>query len=95
MSKLQAFYENLERLRKPKSDDPYDDRTTHCYLAYVHNDLEHKFEVRGWGKIRDGVLHISAVNWTVCAGAVSIEMNEDIVDGYRICTKYQTENLKK
>jgi hypothetical protein len=84
MDKLNLFYETLETFRKPESDDPYNRRVTHCYLAYTHNNKEHRFEVRGWRKIKDGVLLISAVNWTLCAGTVSIEMNEDIVDGYRI-----------
>jgi hypothetical protein len=89
MSKLQDFYDKLETFRKPESDDPYDRRITHCYLAYTHDNKEHTFEVRGWRKIKDGVLYISAVNWTLCAGTVSIEMNEDIVDFYRIKEFYE------
>ena len=84
MSKLQDFYNKLENFRKPESDDPYDSRITHCYLAYTHDNKEHTFEVRGWRKIKDGVLYMSVVNWTLCAGTASIEMDEDIVDGYKI-----------
>jgi hypothetical protein len=88
MSKLQAFYKELETFRKPKSEDPYDDRVTHCYLAYTHNGKEHTFEVRGWGKIKDNVLRVLVVNWTLCAGTATIDMNEDIVDGYKIKEEY-------
>jgi hypothetical protein len=88
MNKLNIFYETLETYRKPKSDDPYEDRTTHCYLEYIHEGKPHTFEVRGWSKIKDGILNISVVNWTLCAGTATIYMNEDIVDGYRIKEDY-------
>jgi hypothetical protein len=91
MSKLQDFYNKLETFRKPESDDPYDRRITHCYLAYTHDNKEHTFEVRGWRDIKNGVLCISVVNWTLCAGSAIIEMDEEIVDEYRIRECYEQE----
>jgi hypothetical protein len=84
VSKLKAFQDQLDPLRKPKSKDRYDDRTNHCYLYHTHNDKEHCFEVRGWNQIRDGKLCISVVNWTIMAGPGSLFLTEEIVDRFRI-----------
>lgn len=86
MNKLQEFLKTLEIYRKPPSDDPYDNRITHCYLSYEHEGKTHHFEVRGWAKKIDseGVLKISVVNWTLCAGTAMLYMDEDILDGYKI-----------
>ena len=84
MSKLDKFYDELEKLRKPKSDDPYDSRITHCILIHNYKDKDHSFEVRGWRPIKDGLLNISVVNWTMCAGTASLILEEDNVDGFSI-----------
>ena len=84
MNKLSEFYNELEKLRKPKSDDPYDNRVTHCVLLHNYNSKEHKFDVRGWRPIKDGVLNISVVNWTMCAGTASLDLKEDTVGGFVI-----------
>jgi hypothetical protein len=85
MDKLIKFYETLESYRKPPSDDPYDNRVTHCYLAYEHEGKTHHFEVRGWKPIDEtGTLYISVVNWTLCAGTAGLYMNLGIVDNYKI-----------
>jgi hypothetical protein len=86
MTKLKEFLKTLETYRKPPSDDPYDNRVTHCYLAYELKGKTHHFEVRGWAKKIDseGVLKIAVVNWTLCAGTAMLYMDEDIVDEYKI-----------
>jgi hypothetical protein len=84
MTKLEEFYNKLETLRKPKSDDPYDNRITHCYLLYVHEGKTHKFDVRGWSEIKDDILRIGVVNWTLCAGSASLELTEEYVDDWTI-----------
>jgi len=62
--RLKKFLAELEAHRKPKSDDPYDNRITHCYMTYKTKDKEHRFEVRGWTAKKD-MIDISAVNWTI------------------------------
>lgn len=89
MSKLKAFFDQLDPLRKPKRKDPFDDRVTHCYLYHTHNDKEHCFEVRGWGKIKDSELVVSVVNWTLCAGTATLHLTEEIVDRFTIEEKYR------
>jgi hypothetical protein len=84
MSKLANFRSQLELHRKPKSDDPYDDRTNHCYLRYNHEGKDHCFQVRGWGKIKNNELAISVVNWTLTAGPASLHVKEETVDNYKI-----------
>jgi hypothetical protein len=85
MDNLIKFYETLESYRKPPSDDPYDNRVTHCYLSYEHEGKTHHFEVRGWKPIDEtGTLYISVVNWTLCAGTAGLYMNTGIVDDYKI-----------
>lgn len=85
-SKIKLFKKELEKHKKPPSDDPYDNRVTHCYLKYVHTDgKEHIFEVRGWAKkIENDELRISVVNWTLCAGTATLYLKEEIADSYRI-----------
>lgn len=82
--KLKNFYKEIEKLRKPKSDDPYDDRVTHCLLLHESGGKTHRFEVRGWRKIQNGVLYLSVVNWTLCAGSASMELDEENVDKFII-----------
>ena len=89
MDKIQAFYDELETHHKPKSDDPYEDRITHCYLEYNHKSEPHTFEVRGWGKLKNNTLTVYAVNWTITAGYCHIEINENNVDNYRIKVAYE------
>lgn len=86
MTKLEEFLKTLETYIKPPNDDPYDNRVTHCYLAYDHGGKTHHFEVRGWAKKIDseGVLKISVVNWTLCAGTAVLYMDAKIVDDYKI-----------
>lgn len=83
-SKLQDYLTKLERLRKPKSDDPYDNRITHCYILHELDGKDHTFEVRGWRPIVDDKLEISVVNWTLCAGTATLTVTEDTVDTFRI-----------
>jgi hypothetical protein len=83
-TKLKNFYNELEKLRKPKSDDPYDNRVTHCLLLHEYQGKTHRFDVRGWNKIKGGKLYISVVNWTMCAGTASLELDEGTVDKFII-----------
>lgn len=83
--KLQAFHKALKLHRKPKSDDPYDNRVTHCHLIYFKDGKPHRFEVRGFpSRIKNHKLSISAVNWSLCAGTCSIELTEDKVHEWLI-----------
>lgn len=84
MNKLQNFYNRLEGLKKPRPDDPYDNRVTHCYLLYKVEDIEHKIEVRGWGSIENGELKVYIVSWSLCAGTGMLTLNESIVDKFTI-----------
>ncbi len=84
MSKLLNFYNELEKLRKPEFDDPYDNRITHCYLLHEVDGKIHEFIVRGWTPIKDGVLDVSVVNWTIAAGSASLGLTEDRVDKWKI-----------
>jgi hypothetical protein len=86
---LKEFREQLELFREPPSEDPDPyDRTNHCYLVHNHNGKDHNFQVRGWGKIKDNVLQVSVVNWTLCAGPASLHLTEDIVGLYKITKDY-------
>jgi len=78
------FYKKLETLRKPKPDDPYDNRVTHCYLLHYKDGKNHRCSVRGWGEIKDGVLEISIVNYTLCAGYAVLELTEELVPEWAI-----------
>lgn len=84
MSKLEEFYKKIETLRKPPSDDPFDNRITHFHLLYTHEGKVHRFQVRGWGEIKDGELDLSVVNWTIGAGTAGLTLNEDRVDLWTI-----------
>ncbi len=84
MSKLLNFFNKLEKLRKPKSEDPFDNRITHCYLIHEIDGKKHRFEVRGWKPIKEGILDISVVNWTVCAGYAHLELTEELVTNFKI-----------
>lgn len=83
--KLEKFYKELERHRKPRVSGY--DRITHCYLSHEENGEVHHFEVRGWKPIEDGVLNISLVNWTIVAGSCSLFLTEELVDQWDIYDK--------
>ena len=68
---LNDFFQELESHRKPPSDDPYDNRITHCYIEC--DDI--RFEVRGWNFI-EGILYVSAVNWSHLAGTCMIDITK-------------------
>ena len=87
MKSIKEFRQRLESFRKPDSDDPYEDRITHCYLEYIHKGKPHQFEVRGWSRIKENYLTVYAVCWTLTAGPCSIEINESNVGDYRIYDK--------
>lgn len=91
-SKLDVFLKNLNKLKKPKSRDPYESgRTNHCDLEHEHKGVKHVFEVRGWGKIENGELMVHVVNWTLCAGTATLTLNEERVDSYRILEEYPSK----
>jgi hypothetical protein len=80
------FKEVLESLKKEHDydDEPYDvGRITHCYLVTTRNGVEHKFDVRGWS-LKDNILSVSAVNWTMIAGSCVIELTDSNVKDWRI-----------
>ena len=96
MSNLHDFYKELERLRKPKSDDPYDNIVTHCYLLFEKIPEElHFFEVRGWKEIKDDKLDVSAVCWTAAAGTCSVYLSEDNLKYFKILTCLEYLDLIK
>jgi hypothetical protein len=84
--KLKKFIEKLESYRKKPSDDPYDNRVTHCYLKYLSEDNKNHFiEVRGWKFYsEEEYLYLAIVSWTICAGAASLEIREEDVDKFEI-----------
>lgn len=85
MDKLERFKDELEKRRKKSNpDDPYE-RLTHCNILYKHTDgKEHSFAVRGWGHIMLGKLDIGAVNWTMCAGPVTLTIDNDNIHLFKI-----------
>lgn len=85
MDKITNFFDELERNRKQKSRDQYDDRTNHCYLVYNKEGVDHKFQVRSWNwKSKPLILSVFAVNWTLSAGPCSVEISEKNVDLFKI-----------
>lgn len=77
---LEEFYKTLEEYRVfPNPDDLYEDRLTHCYLITNFEDKNHTWEVRGWNPLKDDVLKVFAVNWTMAAGYCSIDFTEEIL----------------
>lgn len=82
--KLKDFLHSLEKFRKPESNDPYDNRVTHCRLSHMHRGKEHIFDVRGWRKNPDDTIYLSVVNWTLCAGTASLTINAQNVDLFKI-----------
>jgi hypothetical protein len=86
MCKLTDFYDELEKNRKPKSRDPYDDRTNHCYMIFKGKDgKDHQFQVRGWHwNDKPLIIDVFAVNWTLSAGPCSIEISEKNIDLWKI-----------
>lgn len=53
----------------------------------------HRFEVRGWRRAKIAgveVLDVSAVNWTLTAGACSVDLTEDNIDDWDILEDNQT-----
>lgn len=73
---VKEFYNKLESRRKPSSDDPYDNRITHCRILYNIEGTDHEFVVRGWSYKNDE-LNISTVNWTIAAGTCTLTVTED------------------
>ena len=91
MSKIIEFYNILESHRKPIVYDPYGSRNTHCYFIHESKQNElHFFEIRGWCKIINDKLNISAVNWTVAAGPCSITIDDKNLNNFKIlsCKEY-------
>ena len=77
---LEEFYNTLESYRVlPDLDDPYEDRLTHCYLILNLNNKDHRWEVRGWNPLKNGILTVYAVNWTLAAGYCSINFTEELL----------------
>lgn len=77
---LEEFYKTLEEYRVyPDPDDPYEDRLTHCYMVINWGNKDHTWEVRGWLPLKDGILRVSAVNWTMAAGYCSIDFTEELL----------------
>lgn len=98
MMSLIDYYNRLESLRKPKPNDPYDNRVTHCYLVHNIEGEDHYFQVRGWNKIKDEILKISVVNRTCCAGTATIELTEELIPKFKIITvkeRYEARNETK
>lgn len=91
---MNEFYKELETHRKPPSDDPYDNKITHCYLVYTKKPDEfHFFEVRGWGKIKDEEIGVSAVNWTLCAGTCSVTITDKNCNDFDIISWKEHNDL--
>lgn len=93
MTKLEKFLEELETHYVKVEIDPDDpfcnERYNQCRLRYKHdNGTIHAFDVRRWKKeIKDGELHISVVNWTLCAGPAGLYLTDEDVDKYEIMDK--------
>ncbi len=82
-SKIKSFAEELHKYHKYVE---YDDRHTFCHLVCMKELRGVKypvFEVRGWG-VKKTTLNVSVVNWTVCAGTASLELNEENISDWRI-----------
>ena len=59
-------------------------RHTYCHLIHYSKQWgTHRFEVRGykWDEEKQHI-NISAVNWTMCAGACSVYLNEENIDQF-------------
>lgn len=58
-------------------------RPHHCDIIYTVEGQEHRFEVRGW-RMEGKNLYVNACNWTICAGACTLVINEDNLQYVRI-----------
>lgn len=68
----------------PYPDDPYDSgRHTYCHLAHYAKGAWHFFEIRGMS-VKENRAHVSAVNWTLCAGTCAIDLTEVSVKDWKI-----------
>ena len=82
---IKEFKSILDSKRKETEYNPYEGsgRTTHCYLSHIHEGKTHYFEVRGW-KLKDCILTVSVVNWTLCAGTAVLELTDGNVKDWEI-----------
>lgn len=82
--KLKKFKNDLHKYHR--YDVEYDDRYTFCHLVLMKETRGVKypiFEVRGWTAHKKEI-RLSVVNWTICAGTASLELNEENIDEWRI-----------
>lgn len=92
MESIEQFYKKLQNFKKPRLSYDYDSQITHCFIVHTIEDVDHYFEVRGWKEPKDGKLHVSVVNWTLCAGTAILTLTEENVKKFKIISTKERYN---